>query len=70
MNQMVFIVVNPLNCSEMSIFETEESAISSLEGDGYNLSASREMKVSNRVRRVYTKGNDQIRSLYCREVVK
>lgn len=70
MNELVFVVVNPLNCSEMTIFQTSESAIATLEKDGYTLAGSREMKVSNNVRRVYMKGNDQIRNLYCREVVQ
>ena len=70
MNKLVFVVVNPLNCSEMAIFQTSECAIAALESDGYTLAGSREMKVSDHVRRVYTKGNDQIRNLYCREVVQ
>lgn len=65
---MIFLVINPLNCSEFNVFGTVEEAVSFLESNGYKLAAHRDIKVSPRVRLVYTKGNDQTRNVYCRNM--
>lgn len=70
MSKLIFIVVNPDNWTEFTVFETSGSAIAFLENDGYSLHGGRrEMKASPRARSFFYKGND-VRLVYCREVMQ
>lgn len=64
---MIFVVIDPLKWHEFKLFSSVEDAVASLEKEGYTLAASRDIKVSPRVRLVYTKGKEE-RLVFCRSL--
>jgi hypothetical protein len=66
-HMLLFLVINPENCSDFSIHQSIEEATALLESQGFTLSCKREIKSSPRMRCSYYK-NGESRYVYCRNM--
>ena len=65
---LLFIIINPENCSDFSIHATVEEAKGILESQGFSLDTEREIKPSPRARLGYSKSRGETRIIYCRNM--
>ena len=65
---MVYVVVNPLNSSELNLFSEIGLAQNFLVSQGYALIAHRDLKVSPRARLFYARTDGESRYVYCKNV--
>ena len=63
---MIFIAINPKNCADVQVFDSVDRLQYWMQDQGYGVSASREIKVSDRVRFVYTHEDGRELYVYCR----
>lgn len=63
---MIFVVNNPMNCSDVNVFDTVQLAVEFLTNAGFSQIWSRDIKVSPRARFAFVNNNDETRYIYAR----
>ena len=64
---MIFVVVNPNNWPDFTMFDTVDAAIQYVTECGYTMVWSREIKISPNARFCYRNNSGNEMLIYCRE---